>query len=123
MFLIKCLMPSLPININGLSNEEVIVSRKKYGSNELNDETKSGLLTALLETLKEPMLILLLAAGMLYLISGSTGDAVFMLFAIVIGFCHLTLPGFAQPQRTCGFKKTFSTTHKGDEERKNFFYQ
>ena len=75
---------SLPININGLSNEEVIVSRKKYGSNELNDETKSGLLTALLETLKEPMLILLLAAGMLYLISGSTGDAIFMLFAIVL---------------------------------------
>ncbi|MGN6193441.1 MAG: cation-translocating P-type ATPase [Ginsengibacter sp.] len=77
-------MSSLPINISGLSGEEVIVSRKKYGSNELNDQTKSGLLTALAETLKEPMLILLLAAGILYLISGSTGDAIFMLIAIVL---------------------------------------
>ena len=77
-------MPTLPINIKGLTNEEVIVSRKKYGSNELNHQTKSGLLTALAETLKEPMLILLLAAGILYLISGSTGEAIFMLSAIVL---------------------------------------
>lgn len=77
-------MAELPINIKGLTDEEVIISRKEHGNNELNQQIKSGFIPALIDTLKEPMLILLLAAGILYFISGSTGEAIFMLSAIVL---------------------------------------
>ena len=77
-------MSKLPINTKGLTDEEVINSRQEHGNNELNHQIKSGFFTALIETLKEPMLILLLAAGVLYLISGSTGEAIFMLSAIIL---------------------------------------
>jgi Ca2+-transporting ATPase len=77
-------MPKLPIDIKGLTAEEILISRKESGENVVAQPEKSGFLTALINTLKEPMLILLLAAGILYLISGSTGEAIFMLSAIVL---------------------------------------
>jgi len=77
-------MPKLPINVAGLTDADVIFSRKQHGNNELDHKEKSGFLTALIATVKEPMLILLLVAGVLYLISGSTGEAIFMLSAIVL---------------------------------------
>ncbi|HSN09372.1 MAG TPA: cation-translocating P-type ATPase [Hanamia sp.] len=77
-------MSKLPIDIKGLSNEQVLLSRKQHGENELDQSSKSPFIAALLDTLKEPMLILLFAAGILYLISGDKGDAIFMLSAIVL---------------------------------------
>ncbi|MGN6601334.1 MAG: cation-translocating P-type ATPase [Ginsengibacter sp.] len=77
-------MSKLPIDINGLSDEQVALSRKKYGINELEHSSKSPFVAALLDTLKEPMLILLFAAGILYLVSGDKGDAIFMLSAIIL---------------------------------------
>ena len=77
-------MPKLPINVTGLNESQVLQSRKEHGENELEYSSKSPFLLALLETLKEPMLLLLVAAGVLYLISGNTGDAIFMLSAIVL---------------------------------------
>ena len=77
-------MPKLPIDIKGLTAKEILISRKRSGENVVDQQEKSGFITALINTLKEPMLILLLAAGILYLISGSTGEAIFMLSAIVL---------------------------------------
>ena len=77
-------MPKLPINVTGLNESQVLQSRKENGENELEYSSKNPFLLALLETLKEPMLLLLVAAGVLYLISGNTGDAIFMLSAIVL---------------------------------------
>ena len=77
-------MSKLPIDIKGLTDEQVLLSRQEHGSNELDHSSKSPFLAALLDTLKEPMLILLFAAGILYLISGNKSDAIFMLSAIVL---------------------------------------
>ncbi|MDE3183341.1 MAG: cation-translocating P-type ATPase [Bacteroidota bacterium] len=77
-------MSKLPIDIKGLSDEQVLLSGKQHGKNELDQSSKSPFIAALLDTLKEPMLILLFAAGILYLISGDKGDAIFMLSAIVL---------------------------------------
>ncbi len=77
-------MSKLPIDIKGLSDEQVVLSRKQHGKNELDQSSKSPFIAALLDTLKEPMLILLFAAGILYLVSGDKGDAIFMLSAIVL---------------------------------------
>ena len=74
----------LPLNIKGLTDQEVINSRLEHGNNELNHQTKNVFLSVLAETVKEPMLILLLVAGVLYLISGNTGEAIFMLSAIIL---------------------------------------
>ncbi|RKS02447.1 cation-translocating P-type ATPase [Flavobacterium sp. 102] len=71
------------INISGLSNDEVIASRKKNGSNSLAHQHKNHFLISLLEMLKEPMFILLAAAAGIYYISGDYGDGIFMTIAIL----------------------------------------
>jgi len=77
-------MEELPIKITGLTEKEVLESRKKNGVNELIGEEKSGWLIALLNTVKEPMFILLLAASIIYFISGQVSEGIFMISAIVL---------------------------------------
>ncbi len=50
------------INYNGLSNEEVIEKRKKYGSNELSKLKKKTFFKILLESLGDPIIKILLIA-------------------------------------------------------------
>jgi Ca2+-transporting ATPase len=71
-------------NIAGLSNEEVILSRKKNGSNSLEYQQKNHFLLSLLEMIKEPMFLLLVAAASIYYISGDYGDGIFMTVAIFL---------------------------------------
>ena len=77
-------MPANNFDIKGLTNEEVLSSRKKFGENTLNFKKESGVLEALKSLAKEPMIILLLVASAIYFASGETGNAVFLLAAIVI---------------------------------------
>ena len=52
------------MNINGLSNEQVIENRKKYGSNVFSKKKKDSFLKLLLETFSDPIIkILLIALG------------------------------------------------------------
>jgi len=52
------------INNNGLTNEEVIINRKKYGSNTFSKKKQDGFLKLLLETFSDPIIkILLIALG------------------------------------------------------------
>ena len=68
----------------GLSNEEVISSRNKGGTNSLEHQQKNHFLISLLEMIKEPMFLLLVAAASIYYISGDYGDGIFMTVAIVL---------------------------------------
>ena len=70
--------------ITGLSNEEVISSRTKNGSNSLEHQKKNHFLMSLLEMVKEPMFLLLVAAASIYYISGDYGDGIFMTVAIFL---------------------------------------
>jgi len=70
--------------ITGLSNEEVISSRNKNGSNSLEHQEKNHFLMSLLEMVKEPMFLLLVAAASIYYISGDYGDGIFMTVAIFL---------------------------------------
>ena len=70
--------------IAGLSNEEVISSRNKNGSNSLEHQEKNHFLMSLLEMIKEPMFLLLVAAASIYYISGDYGDGIFMTVAIFL---------------------------------------
>ena len=71
-------------HIAGLNDEEVIASRNKHGSNILEFRKENFLIKALKSLVKEPMVILLLAASVIYFVSGETGDALFLSFAIIL---------------------------------------
>lgn len=67
----------------GLTAQQVLQARNKYGRNEVIREDHS-LLTILKGILKDPMLLILLAAALLYFITGKVGDGIFMTSAIVL---------------------------------------
>lgn len=71
-------------SLKGLSNEEVIQSRKKNGANSLEHQDKNHFLASLLEMVKEPMFLLLLTATSIYFITGDYGDGIFMAVAIIL---------------------------------------
>lgn len=71
-------------NIQGLNSEQVMLSRTHYGMNRLEFKKANGFIDAAVTLLKEPMVVLLLAAAALYFISGNTGDGIFMGAAIVL---------------------------------------
>ncbi len=71
-------------NIKGLSQKEVLLSREKHGQNTLNFKKENGFLNSLFGLFKDPMILLLLVTSLIYFISGATGDALFMIGAIVL---------------------------------------
>ena len=71
-------------NIKGLTDAEVLLARKKNGSNILSYKKENSFLNALKSLAKEPMLILLLLASSIYFITGDKGDGLFMVSAIVL---------------------------------------
>ena len=76
-------MASNQFNFEGLSVEQVLASRKKQGSNKLNYQKENSFFQALQRIVKEPMILLLLLASMIYFISGKTGDGIFLSVAIL----------------------------------------
>jgi Ca2+-transporting ATPase len=71
-------------DISGLTEEQVTTSRATSGRNEIHTRSKNAVLSAIIDLLKEPMLILLIATATIYFISSQYGDGIFMLFAIVL---------------------------------------
>jgi Ca2+-transporting ATPase len=71
-------------NIKGLNNDQVIAAREKYGENSLDYKEENNFLDAIKTLAKEPMVLLLFAAALIYLISGKTGDAIFLASAIIL---------------------------------------
>ncbi len=70
--------------LKGLSDEAVIQSRKKNGSNSMEHQDKNLFLASLIEMFKEPMFLLLLLATSIYFITGEYSNGIFMLAAIVL---------------------------------------
>lgn len=74
---------NIPSHLTGLSSEELKVSRSKYGYNQATELKKSAWYTLLIDILKEPMLLLLIAVTIIYVLVGNYSEAVFMLGAII----------------------------------------
>ncbi len=77
-------MPATNFNIKGLTDEEVLQSRKNFGANALAYKKENGFIDALKSLAGEPMVVLLLAASIIYFATGNTGDGVFMFSAILL---------------------------------------
>ena len=74
---------NIPEHLKGLNDSELEASRQLYGYNRINTTKKNSWLELLVEILKEPMLILLFAISVIYVIIGDFGEALFMFVAIV----------------------------------------
>ncbi|RYY60502.1 MAG: cation-translocating P-type ATPase [Chitinophagaceae bacterium] len=70
--------------IRGLTDTQVTEARAKFGPNVLLSRTTTTWSNRLLSVVREPMVILLLCASVVYFISGELTDALFMLAAIVL---------------------------------------
>ncbi len=71
--------------IKGLTEQEALERLRTEGHNELPTAKKNGFLGSLLGVLREPMFLLLIACGLIYLFLGETTDAVMLLgFVFVI---------------------------------------
>ncbi|MDI9311039.1 MAG: cation-translocating P-type ATPase [Limnohabitans sp.] len=71
-------------DFNGLTTDEVIASKEKYGNNAIVYPKENTFLKGLLEFAKDPMIILLLVASIIYFVSGKTADAFFLTSAILL---------------------------------------
>src|SRR5690606_20514150 len=73
----------LPSHLTGLSEEELKISRSKYGYNRADNIQPNAWYSMLLDIMKEPMLLLLIAVSVIYLIVGNYSEAIFMMGAII----------------------------------------
>ena len=73
-----------PENLTGLSNEEAAKRLGEDGYNELLSQKKQSLFSIFLNVLREPMLVLLLGAGLIYLIIGEVNDALILLLFVFV---------------------------------------
>jgi Ca2+-transporting ATPase len=86
----------MDLKLKGLTNIEVDKRLKQDGYNELPYQKKQSILIILLNVLREPMLLLLLGSGLIYLLLGEAKDA-YMLLAFVIVVVGIT---FYQERKT-----------------------
>lgn len=71
-------------NIAGLSSAQVIAARNKYGQNKTTFKKNNHFLKGLIQIVKDPMTLLLMAASSIYFISGKISDGIFLASAIVL---------------------------------------
>ncbi len=78
--------PSLDLEgFAGLTDHEAVLRLAREGPNELPSRENRGLLAIVLEVVREPMFLMLVAAGTLYLVMGEPKDALMLLgFVFVV---------------------------------------
>ena len=74
---------NFPNHLKGLNNYEVLTSQKLYGYNSIKANHKNSWYILLFDILKEPMLLLLIAVTIIYVIVGNYSEALVMLGAII----------------------------------------
>ncbi len=79
-----------PENINGLSSKEAAERLRRSGANELPSQKRPSVWTAIINILKDPMLLLLLLSGGIYLLLGEPKDS-YLLLASVFVIIGITL--------------------------------
>jgi len=71
-------------NVGGLSDQEAAARLGAEGANELPSTSPRGLLALAWEVVREPMLLLLIGAGAIYLVLGELKDSVVLLVSIFV---------------------------------------
>ena len=71
-------------NINGVSEEDAARKINEEGFNELPSQKKHSIFVIFINILFEPMLLLLLVSGLIYLVLGELNDALMLLFFVIV---------------------------------------
>ncbi|SFG99832.1 cation-translocating P-type ATPase [Pedobacter insulae] len=71
-------------NIKGLNDQQVAVSRGKFGNNALSYKKEATILDSIKGLAKEPMIALLVIASLIYFINGRASDGFFLILAIAL---------------------------------------
>jgi len=71
-------------SIHGLSEKDAAERLKTFGYNELPQTKKNNITDILLEVAREPMFLLLVASGLIYLILGDHTEAIMLMSFVVI---------------------------------------
>ncbi len=71
-------------DIKGLSQEEVLERIKKHGYNELPSQKKRSIFAIFFHVVKEPMLLLLIGSGVIYMFLGEMRDALMLLSFVFV---------------------------------------
>ena len=77
-------MPTDSSSLNGLTATKARARLDKDGPNELPSDRQRSALTLLLEVMREPMFLLLVVAGSIYLLLGDVQEAIMLLFFVVV---------------------------------------
>lgn len=70
--------------LKGLSQTEIEERRRKFGTNRLPNKKRRGMIKIFFGVLKEPMFLLLIICGIVYLLLGEPKDAYMLLFFVII---------------------------------------
>lgn len=76
-------MNTIPEELHGLTAEEVNASRMANGSNAFSYKKENSILKTLKDLAKDPMLLLLLTASLIYFTLGDLGDGLFLCGAVI----------------------------------------
>ncbi|MBF0536637.1 MAG: cation-translocating P-type ATPase [Nitrospirae bacterium] len=71
-------------SIGGLSQKEAALRLQREGYNELPSAKRRGILGIILEVFREPMFLLLISGGAIYLVIGDTQEALMLLGFVVV---------------------------------------
>lgn len=71
-------------NIKGISEKEAAKRLREEGYNELSFQRKRHAITIFIHVILEPMLLLLIGAGLIYLFIGNERDALMLLFFVIV---------------------------------------
>lgn len=82
--------PFDPSHATGLSEAEATLRQQREGFNEMPQGAKRGVLAIAFEVMREPMFLLLVGCGSLYLLMGELSDAL-MLLAFVFVVISITI--------------------------------
>ena len=105
----------LKYNIKGLNSEEIIESRRKYGTNELKKETKNTFISLLIESLGDPIIKILLIALVIKIVFLFSDFDWFETLGIIIA---IFLSSFISTISEYGSEKAFDKLEEDSEKLK-----
>ncbi|NLK95886.1 MAG: cation-translocating P-type ATPase [Clostridiales bacterium] len=76
-------LKSFKVTKDGLSSDQVKEATEKYGYNELTEKKKKGVLAVFLEQFKDLLVCILIAAGIISIITGNI-ESTIVIFAVII---------------------------------------
>jgi len=95
-------------HLTGLTETQVTEMRRQHGPNQLPDKQKRGIFKIILEVFTEPMFLLLVACGVIYLVVGEPRDAL-MLLGFVCIMMTITIVQEGKTEKTLDALKNLSS--------------